>query len=222
MKSKLTANKPFLLMLYGYPGSGKTFFARQFAEEFNSAVHLDVDKINHELGDELHTINQHDHRVPEIIIKYMAKEFLNSGSSIIFDVSATKKSERKRIAKMALEHKATPILVWLQIDADSAFMRARKRDRRKAEDKYAAEYSSSEFQSIISSSQNPLNEDYVVISGKHTFKTQRGFVMKKMYDLGVLTPGQVSGKIVKPELINLVPNLSGRSSVLGKRNISIR
>jgi predicted kinase len=46
--SKKTTSKPFFVMLYGYPGSGKTYFARQMSENF-SAAHLQADKIRSEL-----------------------------------------------------------------------------------------------------------------------------------------------------------------------------
>ena len=37
---KILPEKPVLIMMYGFPGSGKTYFARQFCEEVQMA-HLD-------------------------------------------------------------------------------------------------------------------------------------------------------------------------------------
>jgi hypothetical protein len=71
--------------------------------------------------------------------------------------------------------------------------------------------------------QNPTNiEDFIVISGKHTYQTQRNAIFKKLYDQGLLTSGSASSKIVKPELVNLIPNpMAGRVDQT-RRNIVIR
>lgn len=209
------------MMLYGYPGSGKTFFARQFADELNNTVHLHADKLEADLADELHSANEHSTNVPGIVMKYMAQEYLRNGISVIVDAPVTKKSERKMLKNLALANKAKPVLVWLQIDVDSSFARTRKRDRRKAEDKYAIEYTEGEFKSIISSSQNPDNEEYIVVSGKHTFLSQKNAVLRKLIDDGILTNEQPDGAIVKPGLVNLVPKINKRGDIL-RRNISIR
>ncbi len=69
--------------------------------------------------------------------------------------------------------------------------------------------------------QNPQNEDFFVISGKHTYKSQRSQVMNKMSSLKIISREQASKDVAKPGLVNLIPpSLSGRSGV--GRNISIR
>jgi hypothetical protein len=70
--------------------------------------------------------------------------------------------------------------------------------------------------------QNPQGEGYLVISGKHTFTTQKGAVISKLYQMGLVSSEQVQHNVAKPELINLVPNpLAGRVD-MSRRNISIR
>lgn len=218
MNSKVIPNKPFLMLLYGYPGSGKTTFARQFCREM-PMVHLHAEKFQHEVHEA--TQGQASGLAPRLL-QYMTEEFLDSGVSVILDTNINKKPERRRLEKLAQKANAAVVLVWLQIDPDSAFARTQKRDRRKAEDKYAAQYSQSDFQSIINESQNPDNEDYVVISGKHTFQTQRGTVMKKLFEKGILSQEQAHSKVVKPGLVNLIPNPLGGRDEFPRRNISIR
>ena len=83
---------------------------------------------------------------------------------------------------------AQPLLVWFQMDQDTAFARNVKRDRRRADDKYAAALDRTSFESIIGHMQNPAsNEDYAVISGKHLFRMQQSAVISKLRDMGVLT-----------------------------------
>lgn len=219
MQSKVIPNKPFLMLLYGYPGSGKTTFAKQFANEM-PAVHLQAEKFQHELHEATHGQAAGS---SAILLHYMTKEFLKAGVSVILDAPVSQRSERKMFRSLATKSKASLVLVWLQIDADTAFARTQKRDRRKTEDKYAQEYSQTDFQNIISESQNPKNEDYVVISGKHTFHTQRGSVMKKLYELGILTQEDANSRVVKPGLVNLISQASPPNrNDFPRRNITIR
>src|SRR5207248_454188 len=46
--AKITPTHPMLLLLYGYPGAGKTYFARQLCERIQTA-HLQGDRIRGEL-----------------------------------------------------------------------------------------------------------------------------------------------------------------------------
>jgi predicted kinase len=46
--AKIYPTKPFLLLFYGYPGAGKTYFARQFCTNVQAA-HLQADRIRGEL-----------------------------------------------------------------------------------------------------------------------------------------------------------------------------
>ncbi len=206
------------MLLYGYPGSGKSTFARQFADEM-PIVHLQAEKFQHELHEATH--GQASASAPALL-HYMTKEFLKSGVSVILDAPVSQRSERKMFRGLANKAKAVPVLVWLQIDTDSAFSRTQKRDRRKTEDKYSTEYSPTDFQNIIAESQNPKDEDYIVISGKHTFHTQRGAVMKKLFELGILTQQDASSKVVKPGLVNLIPQTPPPRNNFPRRNISIR
>jgi predicted kinase len=221
MRHKITPNKPFVLMFYGYPGAGKSTFAREFAKDFNNLTHLYYDQMATELSEQMSRMGQNEPALSKILYDYMAKQLLQKGDSILLDINLSKRSDRKKYMKLALENKATPVLVWLQIDPDTAYSRIRKRDRRKTEDKYSKDYSINEYKNIISNSSNPVNEDYVVISGKHTYKSQASAVLKKLVDLKVLTREQLSSRVVKPELVNLVPNTNNRPD-LGRRNISIR
>lgn len=219
MQSKVLPSKPFLMLLYGYPGAGKSTFARQFTGEM-PIVHLDETKIKYELHES--TKGQAVGGAEEII-DFMVKEFLAAGVSVILDKNVSKVRDRKKYMHLAKKANSSPVLlIWIQLDPESAFMRTQKRDRRKSEEKYALEYSKSDFQQLINESQNPDNEDYVVISGKHTFQTQRGSVMKKLFEKGILSRQDAHSKVVKPGLVNLIPQpMEGRDD-FPRRHISIR
>lgn len=215
--AKLTPNKPFVIFLYGFPGSGKTAFARQFAQELNVA-HLQQDRLINELYGSKTDVKA---RGP---MNFMTREFLRAGVSVIYDTNMARKTARRTMREVVKKSRAVPVLVWIQIDPDTAFARTQKRDRRKSDDQYAGTPTAQEFQEVLNTMQNPSAEDYVVISGKHTFQTQKAAVFKKFYELGILTPAQLSKKIAMPEMVNLVPSNpdKNRGGDIIKRNISIR
>ena len=217
MNGKNSLNKPVLIILYGFPGSGKSTFAKQFSEEIG-AVHLHADKVEAELFDGNTNIEQQ----PQFV-QYMTHELLQARVSVVYDGSTARLAERRSLRAIAVSAKAATILVWFQIDADTAFHRTQNRDRRKTEDKYAKEYTQDSFENALARQQNPEGEQYVVISGKHTFHTQSAAVLKKLYELSIISSIQAAqANLVKPELVNLVPQKFGGRVDMSRRNISIR
>lgn len=219
--AKLKLSQPTLFLLFGFPGAGKTYFARQLCEELQAA-HVQGDRIRFELFNNPRYDKQENDIVTQLM-DYMAQEFLQAGLSVVYDVNAMRFSQRRSLREMARKHKAQTVLVWFQLDIESAFTRVVKRDRRKADDKYSAPLDRTTFDSIISSMQNPaIPEDYMVVSGKRTYPTQRSAVIKKLYDMGLLQAEQTTIGIAKPAMVNLVPNLSGGRVDPSRRNITIR
>jgi predicted kinase len=219
--SKLVMKRPTLIMLYGFPGSGKTYFSRQLSEEVQAA-HVQGDRIRFELF-ENPRYDKQENEVINHLMNYMTEEFLSAGISVIYDANSMRFAQRRALRDLARRSKASHALIWLQIDADSALARVTNRDRRKTDDKYAAPIDRKTFDALTNQMQNPnTTEDYIVISGKHTFPTQRSAVMKRLYDIGLLTSENAAQKMVKPELVNRIPKpLAGRVDN-SRRNIIIR
>ncbi len=221
MSSKLRLTRPTLFMVYGYPGAGKTFFARQFCEDI-TAAHLQGERIRSELFEDPR-YDSEENGIVTHLLDYMTGEFLTAEVSVVYDVNALRMSQRRELREMARKHKAEVVMLWFQIDAESAFARAHKRDRRRVDDKYSESIDRTTFQSIAGGMQNPgLKEEYVVISGKHTYQTQRASVLKKLYDTGLLDTSAAKGNVVKPGLVNLIPNPLGGRVDDTRRNIFIR
>ena len=219
--SKIVPHKPFLMIFYGAPGSGKTYFARQFAEEVQAA-NLQSDRVRSELF-EKPRYDQQENNVVAQLMDYMTEEFLTAGMSVIYDTNAMRTVQRKALAEIAKKHGAIPILVWFQVDVESAFARNIKRDKRRADDRHAVGWDRTTFDSILSYMQNPdYHEDPVVASGKHHFSTQRNIVMSKMRDKGILLVQDYAGSLAKPGMVNLVPPSSIDREDMTRRNIYIR
>lgn len=219
--SKLTTSKPILFMLYGYPGAGKTHLARELGASLGAA-HVHGDRIRGELFEEPR-YDQQENEIVKHLMLYMTEEFLGAGMSVIFDASIAKLADRRELRNIARKSKAEPLMIWLQIDSDSALARLSHRDRRKLDDKYATPHTRESFQTVIQGMQNPKNEEYMVISGKHAFNSQRSAILKKLYELGYIAGDTAATNVVKPGLVNLVPgSIRGGRVDASRRNILIR
>lgn len=218
---KLVPTKPLLFMLYGMPGSGKSFLARQLSEHL-SIAYVQGDRIRAELFETPSYSKQENHIVASLMT-YMAQEFLKAGVSVIFDVNAMRLSQRRALRNMAKHMGVEPVLLWLQIDPDTAFARATKRDKRKADDRYAQELNLDQFKHLLSGMQHPeATEPYVVLSGKHVFTTQKNAVLRYLREHHLIDSTTGMEGISKPGLINLVPNPAAGRVDFARRNISIR
>lgn len=204
-------------MVYGYPGSGKTYFARQFCENFNCA-HIQADRIRYELFDQP-KYTQDENVVIDHLMSYMSEEFIRAGISVVYDTDVYTKQSRKKLNEMSKKLGTEALLVWLQIDIESAFTRVAKRDRRKIDDKFTRQLDRTSFESIISKMQNPVASECVVLSGKHHFSSQRNTILKKLLEQNIISSETAHSDLVKPELVNLVP--AGRVD-MSRRNIFIR
>lgn len=217
---KLLPTRPFLILMYGYPGAGKTFFARQLSENLQAA-HVQADRIRSELFEEPR-YDKEENLVVSHLSQYMVEEFLGAGVSVIYDTNAMRSAQRRSLRDIARRAKAEVILIWFQIDADTAYARAAKRDRRRADDRFAAEMTRDLFDRLLGGMQNPDKEDYVVISGKHTFGTQLSAITKRLRELSIVGAHEASSKVIKPGLVNLIPNAHAGRVDLSRRNILIR
>ncbi len=219
--SKVLPVKPLLIMLYGFPGAGKSYFARQLSESLHAA-HIQGDRIRSELFEEPR-YDKEENQVISHLMDYMAEEFLNAGLSVIYDTNAMRQSQRRELRELARGAHAEHVLVWLQIDQESAFQRTSKRDRRRTDDKYAKPLDRATFDKAVGGMQNPTTtEDYVVVSGKHIYNMQRSAIMKRLRELGLITSADASGNMIRPGLVNLIPNPAAGRVDMSRRNIVIR
>ncbi len=219
MTPKITLSKPILVCLYGFPGSGKSYLARNLAGELKLA-HVSSDRVRSELFQNPRYDAQ-ENAIVTHLMDYMSDEFLNAGVGVVYDANALRSSSRRKLRELARKHRAEYLLIWLQIDVDTAFERTQARDRRTADDKYAEPQSKLSFDRQSAAMQNPQGEDYLVVSGKHTFSTQKSSIINRFYQIGLIGSDTVQHGVAKPELVNLIPNPHSSPADLSRRNITI-
>lgn len=219
--AKITPVKPLLVQLYGFPGSGKTYFARQLCEHLQAA-HVQGDRIRYELFAEP-KYDKTENDVITQLMDYMTQEFLSAGISVVYDTNALRASQRHALREVARKAHAQPLLIWLQVDTESAYLRTTQRDRRRSDDKYAAQVDRPTFDGLVGHMQNPqTTEDYIVISGKHVFKTQYSAVLKRLHELNLVSSDEAVSQVVKPGMVNLIPNPAAGRVDMTRRNIMVR
>ena len=96
---KVVPTKPLLILLYGYSGSGKTYFARQLSEQLQAA-HMHADRVRGELF-ENPRYDKEENDVVAQLMDYMTGEFLSAGLSVIYDVNAMRVGQRRVLREMA-------------------------------------------------------------------------------------------------------------------------
>lgn len=220
MGAKIFPTKPILVLLYGMPGAGKTFFARQLCEHMQAA-HLEADRIRSELF-QSPSYNKEENHIVASIMTYMSEEFLRNGVSVVFDLNSNRSANRRVLRNLATKCKAETVLVWFQLDPDTAFRRSYNRDRRKADDHFAQDMTPESFRAALATMQNPdVSEPFIVISGKHVFSMQKNAFFRELRQRRLVHEAEAAEQVSKPGLINLVPNPAAGRVDMSRRNINI-
>lgn len=208
--------------MYGLPGSGKSYVARQISDLLGM-VHINSDQLRSELFEH----PKHDkieNQTVTHLMDFMTEEFLKAGVSVVYDISVSRINDRRALRDLARNSGASELLIWMQIDADTAKQRSTNRDHRKLDDKYSTVINDDIFGKYTKALQNPQNEKYLVLSGKHIFNTQKTAILRRMQDLGLLNDELIKQKIAKPEMVNLISRAQAQADRIdySKRSIIIR
>lgn len=167
MKS-LQLDKPYIILMVGIPGSGKSHFASQFSKLF-ALPYVD--------GSRLDCVDQ---------ISYLVPEFLKTGKTIVVDSCANTKKERDEYRDLAKIFGYEVLSVWVQTDTDTS--------KRRSEKKNQLANKKVDFESELNNFHPPKeSENFLVLSGKHTFATQTKSVLQKL----IKTRNSGIGTIVK-------------------------
>lgn len=169
--------KPILLATLGYPGSGKTFFARRFAKDL-WLFHLNSDRLRLEIFPRP-SYTAAENSIVFRMMDYIADELLRNGISVIYDANLTKRVYRKRLKQIAKKRKAGYLLLWFKTPLRRALDRIKKRTKLKSEimKKYHRPISSSVLLRIRADEESLIREPHIIL-GAGSYKKQKDMVLK--------------------------------------------
>lgn len=178
MKS-LSLSRPVAILMVGAPGSGKSFFARQFAEMFSAPL-VSFDAIRTELFKES-SFTPDEERIISRIAAQMSEQLFKTHRSFIIDGGMNSRTSRYDVSRLAKMHGYDTLVVWVQIDERSSQARAQKRISNRDTDKFNQSLTPEQYQRLVKAFTPPSARDNVlVISGKHTFSTQARMMLKRL------------------------------------------
>jgi gluconate kinase len=146
-------NKPYAILVFGAPMSGKTTFAKHFSDSINAPF------LNFT---ELQAKYHMSRKLALEIIRCIAK----GKAPLIIEGLMDTESERDEIRKLLTELNYNPALIWVQTDLNAIKQRMRRAYKTLSEAKAAL---ASSYEHIEAPSES---EKVLVISGKHTYQTQ--------------------------------------------------
>lgn len=178
MKS-LSYSRPLLIMMTGLPGSGKSFFSRQFAETFNAPLVL-VDKIRFEIIDNPQYTLQ-EYGLLKRLAEQQLTELVKTKATIIVDGICNSQQDRSQLRQLAAHYGYDTLVVWVQTDEPTAKRRATARSPKRQGDELNQSLSPDTYATLCKRFFAPSGrENYVVISGKHAYGSQAKSVLKKL------------------------------------------
>lgn len=159
--TSLHLSRPHAIMMVGLPGSGKSFFAEQFAATFN-APYIDALTL---------TSYAKDVKSAMKIITSFAIQIAKTKQTFIYEGDTDNRALRAEFAQFAKSKGYTPLIIWVQVDEKTAKERTVK----------AEKMDNATFDDIASGFQPPLGDEKpIVISGKHTYASQAKKVLSSL------------------------------------------
>lgn len=185
MKS-LSLAKPLVIMLVGVPGAGKSFFARQFSDVFDSPL-VSFDEIRRTLFSDPQ-FSRDEETLIAMVMRIQMKQIFKTRKTFLIDGGLNTRMARMAIEKLAKQYDYGTITIWVQTDEDTAGFRSTHRSKKRPGDLLNTSMSDEVFSNHAKRINPPESKEaHVVISGKHTFATQAKIVLRH-----ILTPREAA------------------------------
>ncbi len=146
-------SKPYAILVFGAPMSGKTTFADQFSARFN-APFLNISELREQFN------------ISRKVAINLIAQISKCKQTLVVEGGLDTEKQRNEIRKMLERAGYRPVLVWVQTDLNEIKHRMRHKYKKLDDAKIALANS---YKKIEAPSED---EDPLVISGKHTFQTQ--------------------------------------------------
>ncbi len=156
--------KPYAILVFGAPMSGKTSFAEHFSTSIE-APFINFDKL------------QREQKLSRKSVIEFIRIMSRGKQTIIVEGMGETESNREEMRKLFDELGYQTVLIWVQTDMNAIKQRMLHRYKKLADAK-AALSASYEHLEAPTEAENPL-----VISGKHTAQTQIKNVLSRLADL---------------------------------------
>lgn len=200
---------PKLFCLVGLPGSGKTFFAEQFSEEYQIPF-INLNKWRFFMFDEPSFSREEDAQLTRYGADIL-REFFKTKQSLLLEGNLYSRVDRQRYAQLARRYGYQPVVIWVQnVDAESK-RRAVRLNRNQPKDFLLTPEVFDDLQRRFT----PPNEveKPIAISGKHSFKMQYRSVLKRIIGDGPASNGRRS--------LTVAERSSSSSEATSKRRLRI-
>ncbi|MCQ2571237.1 MAG: hypothetical protein MJ154_03250 [Candidatus Saccharibacteria bacterium] len=156
--------KPYAILVFGAPMSGKTTFANRFSKSIN-APYLNLSQL------------VKDYQITRPLGIEIIKQVAKSHNTLIIEGMINTEADRDEIRTLLTKAGYMPIIIWVQTDMNAIKQRMRQAYKTLAEAKVALADS---YKGIEAPSDK---EKTIVISGKHTYPTQCRNVINRLADL---------------------------------------
>lgn len=153
----LHLGRTYAIMMVGVPGSGKSFFASQFAEMFHAPY---VDSLA------IEKLSRDGEAAGELIGLFLG-ELVKTAQSFVFEGNSDSRVRRTEFARWARAKGYQPLFIWVQADQRTALKRSLKGGMTRET-----------FAAIMREFSAPHeDEKAIVISGRHTYASQAKVVL---------------------------------------------
>lgn len=178
MKS-LSLSRPLIIMMLGVPGSGKSFFGRQFSDMFNAPI-VSFDRLRFELFAEP-LFSKDEETIIERVAITQIEELVKTKKTFLIDGGMNVRTSRAEVEKIAKHADYGTLIIWVQTDTQTAQSRSLRRSPKRLYDEYNVSITIDMHEKLSRRMTPPSQrEQLVVVSGKHTYATQAKMVLKKL------------------------------------------
>lgn len=161
--------RPTLFLMLGYPGSGKSTFARQLAEAEGLSRISSDDIRPYMYAAEKAVRNPRNNPAVFGALDYVAEKLLAAGLSTIYDANFNRRKDREKHRLYAEKIGARTVVLWIKTPLETA----RRRETVRAAAGESLAIPPERYRQLVDSLQEPAaGEDVVAIDGLAPFEKQ--------------------------------------------------